>query len=189
MIVEAAVGVLAGLLAHSLALTAFGLDSVIEVISGIVLLWRLYVELNGGSKERVERAERRASAIVGGLLLLLAVYILIASLFKLFHHQSADTSWLGLGLAVVSAIWMPILSKSKVRIGAQIGSAALRADGGCSMVCAYMAWVLLGGVALTALFGWWWIDSIAALGLIYFVVSEGWEAIQEARGIEDDDDD
>ncbi|KRW90762.1 cation diffusion facilitator family transporter [Alicyclobacillus tolerans] len=185
MIVEAGMAIGAGLLAHSLALVAFGVDSIIELIAGAVLLWRLTIEANGASLERVKRAERISSWVVGIALLLLALYIVIASVDKLWTHQGAESSYLGIGLAIASGVIMPYLSRAKKRIGSEIGSKALRADGSCSIVCAYMAWTVLAGVVLTALLGWWWIDSIAALALVYFVVKEGWEAIQEARGKED----
>ena len=185
MIVEAAVAVGAGLTAHSLALVAFGVDSIIELVAGTVLLWRLTIEANGASLERVQRAEKTSSWVVGTALLLLAAYIAVASIDKLWMHQGAESSYLGIGLAVASGVIMPYLSRAKKRIGVEIGSKALRADGSCSMVCAYMAWTVLAGVILTALLGWWWIDSIAALALVYYVVKEGWEAVQEARGKED----
>jgi len=185
MIVEAAVAIGAGVVAHSLALVAFGADSIIELIAGAVLLWRLSIEVHGASSKRVEQAERVSSWVVGVALLLLAMYIVIAAVHDLWMRQGAETSILGIGLAIASGILMPILSRAKRRIGSEIGSKALRADGMCSIVCAYMAWIVLGGVALTAFFGWWWIDSIAALALVYFVVKEGWEAVQEARGVED----
>jgi divalent metal cation (Fe/Co/Zn/Cd) transporter len=185
MVVEAIFAIGAGIVAHSLALVAFGADSIIELVAGAVLLWRLYIEANGANVERVKRAEKVASWVVGIALLLLAIYIAIASVDKLWMHTGAETSTLGIVLAVASGTIMPFLSRAKKRIGSEIGSKALRADGSCSIVCAYMAWTVLAGVVLTALLGWWWIDSIAALGLVYFVVKEGWEAIQEARGVED----
>lgn len=185
MVIEAAVAVATGLMAHSLALIAFGADSVIELVAGAVLLWRLYVEASGASDERVERAEKGASWVVGIALLLLAAYIVVSAVYKLWTHQGAESSIIGIILALVSGILMPILSRAKIRIGEHIGSKALKADGSCSIVCAYMAWTVLGGVVFTALLGWWWVDAIAALGLVYFVVKEGVEAIQEARGIED----
>ncbi|GMA60329.1 cation transporter [Alicyclobacillus fastidiosus] len=185
MIVEAGMAIGAGLMAHSLALVAFGVDSIIELISGAVLLWHLTIEANGASLERVKRAERTSSWVVGIALLLLALYIVIASVDKLWTHQGAESSYLGIGLSIASGVIMPYLSRAKKRIGSEIGSKVLRADGSCSIVCAYMAWTVLAGVVLTALLGWWWIDSIAALALVYFVVKEGWEAIQEARGKED----
>lgn len=185
MIIEAVIAIGSGVAAHSLSLVAFGADSVIELIAGAVLLWRLSIEANGASLSRVNQAEKASSWVVGIALLLLAVYIVLASGYKLWTHQGAESSYLGIGLAIASGLIMPYLSRSKKRIGSEIGSKALRSDGACSMVCAYMAWTVLGGVAFTALLGWWWIDSIAALLLVYFVVNEGWEAVQEARGIED----
>lgn len=185
MIVEAGVAIAAGLVAHSLALVAFGADSVIELVAGSVLLWRLYVEARGASQQRIERAEKMASWIVGIALLALAVYIVVAVVHAFWTHQGAQSSVLGMGLAILSGILMPVLARAKKRIGAEIGSQALKADGSCSIVCAYMAWTVLVGVVFTALLGWWWIDSLAALALVYFVVKEGIEAIGEARGVED----
>lgn len=185
MIIEAGVAIGAGLFAHSLALVAFGADSIIELIAGSVLMWRLIIEARGASLRQVERAEKVSSWVVGIALLLLAVYIVVAAVHELWTHQGAQSSGVGISLAVVSGILMPILSRAKRRIGTEIGSRALRSDGSCSIVCAYMAWTVLAGVVLTALLGWWWVDSVAALALVYFVVNEGWEAVQEARGVED----
>ncbi|MCL6600326.1 MAG: cation transporter [Alicyclobacillus macrosporangiidus] len=184
MIIEAGVAIGSGIIAHSLSLVAFGADSIIELIAGGVLLWRLTIETNRVSLARVKQAEKVSSWVVGIALLLLAVYIVLASVDKLWTHQGAESSYVGISLAIASGIIMPYLSRAKKRIGSEIGSKALRSDGACSIVCAYMAWTVLGGVVLTALFGWWWVDSIAALALVYFVVKEGWEAVQEARGNE-----
>lgn len=185
MVIEAVVAIGAGVMAHSLALTAFGADSVIELVAGGVLLWRLTLEARGARLADVRRAEQLSSWVVGIALLSLAAYIVVASLMKLVTHQGAEASYLGVGLAMASGLIMPYLSRVKKHIGAEIGSQALRSDGSCSMVCAYMAWILLVGVALTALLGWWWIDSVAALALVYYVVKEGWEAVGEARRQED----
>jgi divalent metal cation (Fe/Co/Zn/Cd) transporter len=185
MIIEAGVAIGAGLIAHSLSLVAFGTDSIIELVAGIVLLWRLFIETRGASLERVEQAEKTASWVVGIALYLLAIYIVLAAIHDLWIRQGAESSPVGIGLAIVSTILMIYLSRAKKQIGEEIGSNALKADGSCSIVCAYMAIIVLVGVALTALFGWWWIDSIISFGLTYFVVKEGMEAIQEARGVED----
>lgn len=185
MVIEAGVAIGAGVAAHSVALTAFGADSVIELVTGSVLLWRLTLEARGARDAQVERAETLSSWVVGIALLALAVYIVVASVVKLVTHQGAETSYLGLGLAVASGIIMPYLSRAKKRIGSAIGSPALRSDGSCSMVCAYMSWILIAGVALTAVLGWWWIDAVAALALVYYVAKEGWEAVEEARGHKD----
>ena len=181
MIVEAAAALLAGAMAHSVALIAFGADSIIELVAGAALLWRLYVEASGAGMERVERAEKRASWIVGIGLLLLALYIVVASIRSLLAREGPEAAPLGIGITAASSILMPLLAAGKKRIGKSIGSRALESDGSCSMVCAYMSWIVLGGVLLTALLGWWWIDAAAALGLVYFVVHEGWEAIEDAR--------
>ncbi|QSO54327.1 cation transporter [Alicyclobacillus curvatus] len=185
MVIEATVALCAGIIAHSLSLVAFGADSIIELVAGGVLLWRLTLEIRGATLHRVKNAETTSSWVVGIALLLLAVYIVVASIDKLVTHQGAESSYVGIGLAIVSGTIMPYLSRAKKRIGREIGSKALSADGSCSIVCAYMAWTVLVGVTFTALLGWWWIDSVAALALVYFVVKEGWEAVQEARGKED----
>lgn len=185
MIIEAAVAIGAGVAAHSLALTAFGADSIIELVAGGILLWRLYVEAGGASLERVKQAEKRAAWVVGVALLALAVYIVGMAGYDLWTRTGSKSSMLGLGLAIASGIIMPYLSRAKKAIGTQIGSKALRADGSCSIVCAYMAWTLIVGLILTALVGWWWLNALAGLALVYFVVKEGIEAIQEARGVED----
>ena len=185
MVIEAAVAIGAGIAAHSLALTAFGADSIIELVAGGILLWRLYVEASGASLAKVKQAEKRASWVVGVALIALAVYIVVMAGYDLWTRSGSETSMLGLALAIASGIIMPYLSRAKKIIGTQIGSKALRADGSCSIVCAYMAWTLIVGLVLTALVGWWWLNALAGLALVYFIIKEGIEAIQEARGVED----
>ena len=181
MVIEALVALFAGIIAHSIALVAFGADSVIELVAGGALLFRLYTEANGRDAEGVEKAERAASWIVGIALLALAAYIVISSAVSLFTKSHPEATTLGIGIAVASSILMPFLATSKKRIGRRIGSKALVSDGSCSRVCAYMSWILLAGIAATSLLGWWWADSVAALGFVWFVVREGLEAINEAR--------
>jgi len=181
MIVEAAAALLAGAMARSVALIAYGADSIIELVAGAALLRRLYVEGSGAGIERVEKAEKRASWIVGIGLLLLALYIVVSSITSLVARAGPEAAPLGIGITAASSVLMPLLAAGKMRIGRRIGSRALESDGSCSMVCAYMSWIVLGGVVLTALLGWWWIDAVAALGLVYFVVHEGREAIEDAR--------
>ncbi len=187
MIIEAGVAIAAGVLARSVALVAFGADSVIELVSGGVLLWRLSVETRSSDEKRIEHAEIFASWTVGISLLLLAVYIVVASGFSLIHGRGPEVAPLGLLITAISSILMPVLASAKKRVGRRIGSGALVADGSCSMVCAYMSWIVLFGVAMTYLFRIWWIDSVAALGLVYFVVHEGLEAIESARESNDRD--
>jgi divalent metal cation (Fe/Co/Zn/Cd) transporter len=183
MVLEAAVAIVAGVLAHSVALVAYGADSVIELVAGVAVLSRLYVETRGGDDERVERAEKAASWVVGVALLALALYIVVASIISLISRSRPETSALGIGIAAASSVLMPVLATAKKSVG-QSCSKALVSDGSCSMVCAYMSWILLVGVGATALLGWWWIDTIAALGFVWFVVREGLEAVKEARETE-----
>jgi divalent metal cation (Fe/Co/Zn/Cd) transporter len=181
MAVEAAVAITAGILARSVLLTSFGLDSVIELVTGAVLLWRLSAEARGDTMDHVEEAEVRAAWITGIGLALLCVYVLVTSALTLALQLRPERSFVGIGLAVSALIVMPLLVRSKRRIAAEIPSAALRADAACSLTCAYMAAALLAGLALNATFGWWWADSIAALGLLYWIAPEAKEALINAR--------
>jgi divalent metal cation (Fe/Co/Zn/Cd) transporter len=181
MVAEAALAIGAGLAANSLVLVAFGADSVIEIVASSALLYRLYIEKNHSSLDRVERAERAAAWVVGLALIALALYIVGSTVFFLLTHPKVEAAPLGLGVAAASSVLMPILARAKRRIGKRIGSKALEADGSCSMVCAYMSWIVLAGVIATAVMGWWWLDSLAALGLVYFVVHEGIESIEATR--------
>jgi divalent metal cation (Fe/Co/Zn/Cd) transporter len=182
MVAEAAIALIAGFLAKSVSLESFGLDSVIELIGGGMLLWRLRTEQRGAAGESLERVERRASRIVGWALYALAGYIVVAATLALLTQTRPEESWIGLGLALAAVIVMPILWRIKLLVAGRIGSAALRADAACSVTCAYMSLVLLLGLALTRAFGWWWADPLASLGLLYFVIHEGREALEAAKG-------
>lgn len=182
MVLEFIIAVYSGIAAHSLLFIAFGLDSFIELVSGVVLIWRLRVEQHGTDAVKIERAERVSSRVVGLALLLLAAYVLITSVLNLFSHHSAETSFLGISLAIGSVILMPLLMIGKKRIAKIIGSNALAEDGMCNLVCAYMAFTVLLGAGLTALFNWWWADSVFALILVYFIFSEGWEGLHPEEG-------
>jgi divalent metal cation (Fe/Co/Zn/Cd) transporter len=181
MVVEAAVAIGAGVLAHSLLLTAFGLDSIIELVAGGVLLWRLLAEARDGSLERVERAENRAAWITGISLVLLCLYVVVGAIVALVTHTAPDRSYAGIAIALVAIAGMPLLARRKRAIARQIDSAALRADAACSITCAYMAATLLVGLLVTAAFGWWWADSVAALALLYWLGREAHEALEGAR--------
>jgi divalent metal cation (Fe/Co/Zn/Cd) transporter len=181
MVVEAVVAIGAGIAASSVLLTAFGLDSVIELVSGGVLLWRLLAEARGGDIDRAERAENRAAWVTGIALILLCLYVVATSLLSLFAHAHAESSLIGLGLALVAVLGMPLLAWRKRNLAGALGSAALRGDAACSITCAYMAGALLAGLAFNLLFGWWWADSLAALGLLYWLIPEAREALAGAR--------
>ena len=181
MIVEACIAISAGLLAHSVSLEGFGFDSIVELVAGGVLLWRLLVEQRGAPLASVERAERRAAWITAISLFVLALYIVADSGFSLLTRAHPSVSWWGVGLAIAAAIVMPLLWQGKLRVARRIDSAALKADAACSVTCAYMSFTLLVGLLLNTLFGLWWADSLAALALVYFIVREGREALHEAR--------
>ncbi|HET9015875.1 MAG TPA: cation transporter [Thermomicrobiaceae bacterium] len=181
MVVEAAVAITAGVIARSVLLTAFGVDSVIELVTGGVLLWRLVVEARGGALERVERAEHRAAWVVGVGLSLLVVYVVVTAIVSLALRLAPDRSLPGLALAVVAVVLMPLLAWRKRVLASRLGSAALRGDAACSTTCAYMAGALLVGLGLHATLGWWWADPLAALGLLYWLGREAREALEGAR--------
>lgn len=181
MTMEAAVAISVGFLTRSVSLQGFGLDSIVELLAGGILLWRLLIEQRGGSHTRIEGAERRASWVTAISLFALAVYVVGDSAFSLVTRTKPEASWWGVGLATAAAIVMPLLWQGKLRVAKRIGSAALKADAACSVTCAYMSLTLLAGLALNRLFGWWWADPLAALALVYFLVQEGREALHEAH--------
>ena len=181
MVIEAAVALGAGILARSVLLTAFGIDSLIELVTGGVLLWRLLTVARGGALERVERAENRAAWVTGVGLVVLCGYVVLSAGASLALRAEPDSSVPGLALAVVAVVLMPILAWRKRTIAAQISSAALRGDAACSLTCAYMAGALLVGLGLNAAFGWWWADPLAALVMLYWLQGEAREALEGAR--------
>lgn len=181
MSVEAAVAIGAGVAAHSALLVAFGVDSVLELVTGAALLWRLWTERRGATLARVERAERLAAWITGVGLALLCVYIVTVALLDLFTQTTSSTSVAGLALAAVAVVGMPALAWRKRVIARQLNSAALRGDAACSLTCAYMAGALLVGLGLHALLGWWWVESVALLAFLYWLIPEAREALEGAR--------
>ena len=174
-VVEGAVAVLAGLLAGSVALVGFGVDSAIESSSGAVLLWRLRAERTG---KNIERAEQTALKLVGASLLLLAAYVTFDAIKTLVTREQPQRSILGIVLSVLSLIVMPLLAKAKRRTAAELNSAALHADSRQTSICAYLSAILLGGLLLNAALGWWWADPVAALAMVPIIVQEGREALK-----------
>lgn len=176
MIIEAIVAIGVGLTARSGAALAFGIDSFIELGSAGVLVWRLRAEFDASPPTRIEMIERKAGRLVGGALFALAGYVVLQSVAALFLRIEPDVSLPGIALSAAALVGMPILARVKGNVAVAIGSPALKGDAACSLTCAYMAATLLGGLALNALFGWWWADPIAALGIVYFLIREGREA-------------
>jgi divalent metal cation (Fe/Co/Zn/Cd) transporter len=172
---ECAVAVAAGLFAGSVALVGFGVDSAIESVSGSVLLWRLHAERKG---KHVETLERRALKLVGVSFFLLAAYVAYDSIQTLIQREAPDRSIAGIVLAVVSLIVMPLLARAKRKAAASLNSAALHADSRQTSLCAYLSAVLLGGLVLNAVVGWWWADPVAALAMVPIIANEGREAIK-----------
>jgi divalent metal cation (Fe/Co/Zn/Cd) transporter len=189
MVIEAIVAIGAGIIAGSALLTAFGLDSVIELVSAGVLLWRLLMEEKEGDTQRVERAEHRAAWIVGIALALLCLYVLLTAIYGFAVHAMPESSPIGIAISAAAVIVMPWLAVIKRRIAKQIDSGALRGDAASSLTCGYMAATVLVGLALNALFHWWWAEYVAALVFLFWLVQETREALEEARDEKEDDTD
>lgn len=171
---EAVASIVAGLFAGSIALVGFGLDSLIEVLSGAALLWRLHMD----APEQRERAEQIALKLVGISFLLLAAYVAFDSLKSLLKHEAPEMSYTGIVIAALSLAVMPLLARAKRRVAAKISSRALEADSRQTDICMYLSAILLAGLTLNALFGWWWADPVAALVMIPIIVKEGVEALR-----------
>ena len=176
MAVEAAVAIGSGIAAASVLLTGFGFDSVIELLSGVTLLWRL-----SSTAVHIEGVERRATQISAVLLVLLCAYLFFFSLGGILLQVRPEGSVPGVAVAAVAVLVMPILAWRKQKVNATIGSAALRADITETITCAYMAAATLAGAGLNLLFGWWWAEYLGALALLVFVAMETREAIEAAR--------
>ncbi len=175
MIVEGAVALGAGVAAGSLTLTAFGLDSVIELASACVLIWRLNAELRLGQTFS-ERTERTASKIGGGLLFALAAYIVAGALWSLWTRHSETFSLSGLIVALLAIPILAVLARSKITIATQLGSRAMRADAVQSISCGWLSFVVVVGLIADLLLDAWWVDAVTSLSIVWFVVKEGREA-------------
>src|SRR5437773_2965846 len=181
MTIEGAAALLLGWASKSLLLEAFGIDSVIELLSAAVLLWRLRVETSGvAAVEHVDAVERRAARLVGYSLYVLVVYVILNCGYGLFiAKRITDTheSVYGILIGAVAKAGMPILAGYKLKVASRLNSRALRADAIESITCGYLSIVLMIGLAATRLLDWWWLDSVAALALIPFVIKEAQAAI------------
>lgn len=175
MVIEAAVALHSGLEAGSLSLLAFGVDSVIELASAGVLIWRLRVELRHG-QAFAEAAEQRARRIAGGLLLALAVYVVAAAGWKLWTQTGETFSWPGLAVTALAMPVMVLLARRKLTIAERLGSRAMRADAMESITCGWLSLVVVIGLVVQAATGLWRVDAVTSLGIVWFLVKEGWEA-------------
>ena len=172
--VEGLIAILAGAVAGSISLVGFGMDSLIEVTSGTAVLWRMTADHD---TERRELIERRSLNIVGTCFLALAVYIAYESSSNLWRHEAANRSIVGIVLACVSLVAMPLLSRAKRKVAGALKSAAMSADAKQTEFCSYLSAILLGGLLLNALLGWWWADPIAGLVMVPIIANEGREAL------------
>ena len=171
MTLEGAVALIAGIVAGSIALTGFGIDSAIEGVASLIVVWRFT-----GSRLLSEHAEERAQKLVAISFFLLAPYITVEAVRDLIGGHQPGASWVGVGLAASSIVLMPMLGIAKRRIGERIGSPATAGEGAQNLLCAYMAVALLVGLGGNALFGVWWLDPVAALVIAGLAVNEGIEA-------------
>ena len=170
MAAEGAIAIVAGVLAGSIALVAFGLDSAIEGFASLVIVWRFT-----GGRIHSERAERRAQKLVAIQFFVLAPYVTAEALHRLVTGEQAETSWLGIALVTTSLVGMPALGIAKRRLADTLGSAATRGEGTQNLLCAYLAAAVLVGLLGNALFGLWWLDPLAALVVAGVAVREGVE--------------
>jgi divalent metal cation (Fe/Co/Zn/Cd) transporter len=177
--VEAVVALWAGARADSIALVGFGFDSIIELAAASVVLWRFSVEARGSGAEVVERAERSVHRFVGLTFLALAAYVLLQSAWDLWAGEAPSESLVGLVLAGVSLVVMPLVALWKLRVAAVIKSAALRAEAKETIACSYLSFCLLLGLTANAVAGWWWADPAAALLMVPWLIREGLEGFDE----------
>lgn len=182
MVVEAAVAVGAGIAARSLLLVAFGIDSAIELASAVIVFRRFRIEFSEKSESAqhsIGDVERKTARVAGYLLFLLSAYVFLQAIFGLMTRHAAETSPIGIAVAIIAAFGMPFLAKAKLRIADGIGSRSLRADAMETLTCGYLSWILLAGLALNVLAHWWWIDSVASLVIVPLLLREGYEAISD----------
>lgn len=166
---EGIIAIGAGTLAGSIALVGFGIDSVIEVSSGAIILWRL---VSG------EHREELALRLVGISFLALAAYVAFDAIKALWFFEAPDASYIGIAIAELSLAAMPLLARAKRRVAAQINSRAMHADSRQTDLCTYLSAILLGGLGLNAALGWWWADPVAGLIMVPIIVSEGVQALR-----------
>ena len=173
-VVEAVVSIAAGMVAGSIALVGFGVDAVIESISGSIMLWRLAHDAHA----RREEIERWALRLIGVSFLMLAAYVAYEAVEKLLTREAPARSIVGIILACCSLIVMPVLARRKRAVGHNIGSAAMIADSQQTQLCSYLSAILLGGLLLNAVVGWWWADPVAGLIMVPIIAREGIEGLR-----------
>jgi cation diffusion facilitator family transporter len=180
-VVEGIIAVTAGVIAGSVALLGFGIDSFVECVSGGVLVWRLRAESEQTDADTIERVERRALKLVGVSLFLLGGYLLFDSVLHLIEQKGPERSLVGIVLTSLSVGVMQLLARAKRRVAIALGSRALAADAFQTTACWWISVTVLLGLGAHALFGWWWVDPAAALVIVVLVTREGVEAWRGTR--------
>jgi divalent metal cation (Fe/Co/Zn/Cd) transporter len=170
-LVEFGIAIGAGVAAGSIALIGFGADSLIEGLAGMIIVW-----LFTGTRLHSETAERRAQQLVAASYFMLVAYVTVESVRTLTGGHHPGTSWVGIGLAAFTAPTMPLLARAKRNVGLQLNSSATVSEAGQNMICAYLSVVLLIGLSLNAIAGWWWADPAAALVIAGVAAREGRES-------------
>jgi divalent metal cation (Fe/Co/Zn/Cd) transporter len=170
-VIEFAIAVGAGIAASSVALVGFGIDSVIEVLAGGVIVW-----LFSGGRGASHVAERRAQQLIAASYALLVAYIAVEATRDLLGSNHPGVSWVGVGLAAFTAATMPLLARAKRNVGRKLNSSAIVSEAGQNMICAYLSIALLVGLLANALLGWWWADPVAALAIAAIAAKEGTDA-------------
>jgi divalent metal cation (Fe/Co/Zn/Cd) transporter len=173
-IVEFVLSIAAGVAAGSIALVAFGIDSVIEAAAGFVIIWLVL-----SSRAHSDRAERRAQRLIAASYGVLVVYVLVESVSSLASREKPQATWFGVAVLLAAAVSMPLLARAKRRVGRALGSHATASEGSQNLICAYLAVTALAGIGANALFGWWWADPVAALGIAGIAA---WEGVRAWRG-------
>ena len=179
-VIEFAVAVAAGVVASSIALIGFGIDSLIEVIAGTVVVW-----LFTGDRLHSDTAERRAQQVIAVSFLLLAAYLGVEAVRTLTGSHHPEASWAGIALALITAPTMPLLARAKRTVGRRLDSAATVSEGIQNLLCAYLSVALLVGLGANALAGWWWADPLAALVIAGVALREGvqgWKGDERCAG-------
>jgi len=174
-IVEAGVSLLVGLLAGSVALVGFGFDSVIEVVASVAAQWRLRADLASEQRQRVEQTSHR---VVGWCFLALGAYVAYESVESLWTRSRPDRTLIGIAVLAASAVVMPLLARAKRRVAHALESPSLGSEAAQTSLCAYLSIIALAGLALNALFGWWWADPLAALAMVPIIAKEGLAGIR-----------
>lgn len=173
--IEGVIAVASGLAAGSIALIGFGVDSFIELAAGVAALWRLYAHASSSTRERVERV---AQCIVGLCFLGLALYVAQDAIRSLRLRERPDESVIGIALAALSLLVMPLLARAKRHVAFGVGSRALAAEANQTQLCSYLSAILLGGLLLNATLGWWWADPVAAVAMVPIIANEGVDALR-----------